>query len=180
MCLSDQGPTTKTSAWLRPCTTTPQLACNSRNGGDEVKFLIALTLVAAPISSTSDSLVRSESVLVRAVPAGDAIDVATIGRVHLLGISAPKVRGDARDDRLGLQARERLAGLTLRHWIRLEVPSGASWHQAYVWREDGVFVNALLVREGLAHAGTRGPGDRLEELRRAEREARTAKRGMWR
>ena len=145
-----------------------------------MKFLIVTILTAVAMFSTSHTLVRSESVLVRAVPAGDAIDVATIGRVHLLGITAPTVRGGADAAAFGQLARERLAGLTLRHWVRLEVPSGASWHQAYVWREDGVFVNALLVREGLAHANTRGSVYRHEELQRAEHEARTSKRGLWR
>jgi len=98
----------------------------------------------------------------------------------LLGITVPSARGGGETARFGQQARQRLADLILKHWVRLEAPGGTSWRQAYVWREDGIFVNALLVREGLAHVNTRGPKERLEELQRAEREARSAKRGMWR
>jgi len=49
----------------------------------------------------------------------------------------------------------------------------------YVIREDGVFVNAVLVREGLARLSPRLPLVRLAELQKAEREARESHRGMW-
>ncbi len=50
---------------------------------------------------------------------------------------------------------------------------------AYVLRDDGVFVNAVLVREGLARISARLPLARLAELQQAEREARGFRRGMW-
>jgi endonuclease YncB( thermonuclease family) len=125
----------------------------------------------------SSKLQRSESLLVRAVPSGDSVDVATIGRVHLLGISTTGTRTEP-----GIRARERLADLVLRHWVRLEYETGPSRGSggAYLWREDGVFVNAVLVRDGLARVTGRRPLVRLDELRRAEQEARAARRGIWR
>jgi endonuclease YncB( thermonuclease family) len=45
--------------------------------------------------------------------------------------------------------------------------------------EDGVCVNATLVREGLARVSARLPLTRLQELQRAEAEAQTFRRGMW-
>jgi len=48
-----------------------------------------------------------------------------------------------------------------------------------VTTEDGVFVNAALVRDGLARVTARIPLLRLPELQRAEAEAQAYRRGMW-
>jgi endonuclease YncB( thermonuclease family) len=56
--------------------------------------IVIIWLVAAVAamhtSLINEGLTRSESVMVRAVIDGGTIDVATIGRVRLLGIDAPK------------------------------------------------------------------------------------------
>jgi endonuclease YncB( thermonuclease family) len=127
---------------------------------------------------------RSEAVLVRRVVDGDTIDVATIGRVRLLGIDAPEIgRGFDTTAPFAREARTRLAALVLNRWIRLEQDGAPldtySRRLAYVLTEDGVFVNAVLVREGLARVTARTPLSRLDELRRAESEAQAFRRGMW-
>jgi micrococcal nuclease len=127
---------------------------------------------------------RSESLLVRAVINGDTIDVATVGRVRLLGIRAPAFdRRFDRDGALGREARDRLAALVLNHWVRLEREARdgvlTSWRTAYVMREDGVFVNAVMVREGLARVAARYPLTRLQDLKDAEREAQSLRHGIW-
>lgn len=50
---------------------------------------------------------------------------------------------------------------------------------AYVYLEDGTFVNAEIVKQGYGHAYTRFPFKYLEEFREYEREAREQKRGLW-
>lgn len=51
---------------------------------------------------------------------------------------------------------------------------------AYVYRaSDGLFVNREIVRQGYGHAYTQFPFKHLDEFRRAEQEAREAKRGLW-
>jgi micrococcal nuclease len=147
-------------------------------------FLPTLVLAAAAFLQLSGPLKRSESVLVRAVIDGDTIDVATVGRVRLLGIDAPEVgRGFDTTAPFGREARERLTSLVLNRWVRLERESSArdayNRHLAYVVREDGVFVNAVLVREGLARISARLPLVRLAELKNAERDAQMFRRGMW-
>jgi len=127
---------------------------------------------------------RSEAVVVTAVIDGDTIAVAKFGRVRLLGIDAPEMgRGFDTSAPFAREARDRLSELVLRRWVRLE-PEGAAFdvyrrRLAYVFREDGVFVNAAMVRDGLARVTAREPLARLAELRRAEAEARRAGRGMW-
>jgi endonuclease YncB( thermonuclease family) len=44
---------------------------------------------------------------------------------------------------------------------------------------DGTFVNATMVREGLARVSARTQLMRLNELQHAEAEAQTFRRGMW-
>jgi len=123
-------------------------------------------------------------VLVRRVVDGDTIDVATFGRVRLLGIDAPEIgRGYDTAAPFAREAQTRLAAIVLHRWIRLEQDGTPldtyNRRLAYVLTEDGVFVNAVLVREGLARVTARAPLSRLDELRRAESEAQASRRGMW-
>jgi endonuclease YncB( thermonuclease family) len=147
---------------------------------------ILLVSVAAvfQMPSVAAHATRSDAVLVRRVVDGDTIDVATFGRVRLLGIDAPEIgRGYDTSAPFAREAQTRLAAIVLHRWIRLE-PDGApldtyNRRLAYVLTEDGVFVNAVLVREGLARVTARAPLSRLDELRRAESEAQASRRGMW-
>ncbi len=149
--------------------------------------LIILSLVGAAFlqtGTTNHGVLRSDPVLVRSVIDGDTIDVATIGRVRLLGIDAPEIgRGFETSAPFGREARDRLTSLLLHRWVRLEQDGPSldmyNRHLAYVQTEDGQFVNALLVREGLARVSARLPLTRMQELQGAEREAQAARRGMW-
>lgn len=147
-----------------------------------MQILPTLSLAAVAAIALVQTPPRSEPVLVRAVLDGDTIDVAAVGRLRLLGITAPRVaRGMSASP--GRDARERLAALVLRRYVRLEYEDlrreGVSRRAAYVLLEDGTLVNATLVREGLARVTTRAPLRRLDELRRAEAEAKTLRRGLW-
>jgi micrococcal nuclease len=140
-----------------------------------------VVVVAAGVQAlASDSTTATVSRIVD----GDTIDVATIGRVRLLGIDAPEIgRGFDTSAPFAREARTRLEAIVLHRWIRLEqdgVPLDTyNRRLAYVHTEDGVFVNAVLVREGLARVTARAPLARLDELRRAESEAQAFRRGMW-
>jgi len=147
-----------------------------------MQILIVLGLTAVAVLQTSSfgtALQQSQPLLVKAVVNGDTIDVATVGRVRLLGIDAPAAGTPAP---FGREALDRLASLVLNRWVRLEREGEAgvsSRRQAYVITGDGLFVNAALVREGLARVSARTAVTRLAELQRAEAEARSARRGIW-
>src|SRR5262249_32837957 len=145
-------------------------------------FAIFSTSFVAPAVATAAK--RSDPMLVRAVLDGDTIDVAGIGRVRLLGIDAPEIgRGFDTAAPFARAARDKLAELVLHRWVRLEIDGDRvdsyKRHLAYVVREDGVCVNTVLVREGLARVVARTPIARLDELKRAEAEARTLRKGIW-
>ena len=145
---------------------------------------LAIGVALFQLAPPGARVTRSESVVVRAVLDGDTIDVAGYGRVRLLGIDAPEIgRGFDTPAPFGREARERLATLVLHRWVRLEQEGerldAYNRHLAYVVREDGVFVNAAMVREGLARVSARVPLTRLDELKHAEAEAQSFRRGMW-
>lgn len=50
---------------------------------------------------------------------------------------------------------------------------------AYVYLEDGTFLNAEIIKQGYGFAYTRFPFKYLEEFRKYEREAREKNRGLW-
>ena len=151
----------------------------------QILIAVALTAVAAiQTSSFTARVTRSDPVLVRSVIDGDTIDVATVGRVRLLGIDAPEI-GRVYDSSapFAREARDRVTSLILHRWVRLEQEGAAldvySRHLAYVVTEDGVCINTVLVREGLARVSARVPLTRLPELQRAEAEAQAFRRGLW-
>jgi len=121
---------------------------------------------------------------VKAVFDGDTVDVAAVGHVRLLGIDAPEIGpGFDTPAPFGREARERLSGLVLHRWIRLEYEGPREdvygRRLAYLLLDDGTVINTVLVREGLARISARLPLTRLDELRRAEAEAQAFHRGMW-
>ena len=152
-----------------------------------MQILLSAAVAAVAVFHTVPAqrpVTRSESVLVRFVFDGDTIDVATVGRVRLLGIDAPEIgRGLDTPAPFGREARARLSALVLHRWVRLEYEGATTdaYHRrlAYVMTEDGQFVNAVLVSEGLARVSARTPLARLRELQRAEAAAQASRRGMW-
>ena len=146
--------------------------------------LLAASVAVWQIPTLTSHIRRSDPVLVRSVIDGDTIDVSTFGRVRLLGIDAPEIgRGLDTAAPFALEARARLTTLVLHRWIRLEQEGPAidvyDRHLAYAMTEDGVCINATLVREGLARISARLPLSRLDELKHAEAEAQSFRRGMW-
>jgi endonuclease YncB( thermonuclease family) len=149
-----------------------------------LRTVVVAAVAAAQTLSVNNKITRSDPVLVKTVIDGDTIDVSNVGRVRLLGIDAPEIgRGYDTSAPFAREARERLTNIVLNRWIRLEQEGPAldtySRRLAYVVTEDGQFVNATLVREGLARVSARLPLIRLPELQRAEAEAQASRRGMW-
>jgi endonuclease YncB( thermonuclease family) len=145
----------------------------------EILRTVCLAVVAA--GATSQSLPRPEVVAVTAVIDGQTIVVSGHGRVRLAGISAPAVaRGVRPGAAYGRQAKERLEGIVIQRFVRLEFDAGG--RRAFVLLEDGTCVNATLVREGLARVETaRGTRTACSaaELNAAEAQARAMRRGIW-
>jgi micrococcal nuclease len=115
---------------------------------------------------------------------GDTLDVTGAGRVRLLGIDAPEMgAGFDTPAPFAREARTHLIAVAVGRWVHLETDAETRDTYgrllAYVIRDDGLFVNAAMVREGLARVTARRQLRRLAELRKAEAEAQRARRGMW-
>lgn len=115
---------------------------------------------------------------------GDTVHLADGRRIRYIGIDTPEL--DSTSDRTRRLAREAqefnsrlVEGKTVRLEFDVEVKDRYARTLAYVW-EGETFVNAELVREGLARAKVYGRNTRYaEELERLEKIARTGGKGLW-
>jgi micrococcal nuclease len=147
-----------------------------------VLMAMAGVVPAAPLSAAVDQC--GVVALVTYVFDGDTVAMAGVGRVRLLGIDAPEIGGGfERPAPFALEAREMLQSLVLKRWVRLECDG--TTHDtygrllAYLVLDTREFVNAQLVRAGLARVSARTRLQRLDELRQAEEDAQRDRRGMW-
>lgn len=132
-------------------------------------------------------LVQAEpvSVLVRWVDDGDSIVLSGGERVRYLGINAPEVaHKDKPGEPFGDEARAFNKKLVQGRHINLEVGEQQRDHYgrllAFVFLEDGTFVNGELVRRGYAHLLRKQPKLRYwERLLSLQRRALQEKRGIW-
>ena len=144
-----------------------------------VPLLLVLSLTAVPAKWDCGIVA-----LVTHVFDGDTVEAAGLGRVRLLGIDAPEVGGPfERPAPFALDARDKLQSLVLHRWARFDCDGdfddAYGRRLAYVTLETGEFVNARLVRDGMARVSARRRLQRWDELRQAESEAQMRRRGMW-
>lgn len=134
---------------------------------------------AGRLEVTVKHVIDGDTVLVTGLPEGS-------GLIRLIGVNAPETGS-------GRTIRE-CFGLEAARWLEGQVPRGSRLslafdagprdrfgrRLAYVYRADGVFLNAALVAEGYAQTMTIPPNVRhAEELRALERRARAENRGLW-
>jgi len=122
--------------------------------------------------------------VVERVVDGDTIDLDGGERVRLIGVDTPELHHPNKPvEYFAREAAEFTRRLCLGKRVRLEYDQQDEdrYHRtlAYVYLEDGTFVNAEIIRQGYGFAYTRYPFAHLEEFRALEREAREARRGLW-
>jgi len=145
-----------------------------------------LILLPIPVSSQADSAVVQVARIIR----GDTIEVCCVFgdrvKVRYIGIDTPETHHPMRGvEPYGMEAAEANRKLVDGKTVRLEFDVqqfdkyGSTL--AYVYLEDGTFVNAWLVENGYAMVMTIPPNVKHEGLfRKLQREAREARRGLWR
>ena len=156
-----------------------------------VAVVVAMVTAAAVVVARSRARRRGgwfvTSGTVRRVSDGDSFTLTNGERVRLLEIDAPEMGGERAE--LASRSRAILNNLIGGKVVRLEpgprLRDKYDRALAYVFvaSEGGgaeVFVNAEVVRAGLARAKTWGPaGARWDAVLAAETDAREAGRGMW-
>ncbi len=127
--------------------------------------------------------------LVTRVVDGDTIIVGARERVRLIGVDTPETKHPQKPvEYFGREASAFTKKMVQGRRVRLEFDQANSQiaHKdrykttlAYVFLEDGTFLNAEIVKQGYGHAYTRFPFKYLDEFRRYEREASKQHRGLW-
>lgn len=107
-------------------------------------------------------------------------------KIRLIGINTPEARRTGRTEveYYGKEASDYVKKILTGRKVRLEfdVQRYDRYKRtlAYVYLDDGRFLNALLVKEGYASAATFPPNVKYSEyFVKLEREARSRKKGMW-
>lgn len=116
---------------------------------------------------------------------GDTVVLSSGERVRYIGINAPELHHPQKPvEWYAREAKEFNRRLVEGKKVRLEfdVERRDKYRRllAYVFLEDGTFVNAELVRQGYAQVMTYPPNVKHADLfLRLQREARAAERGLW-
>ncbi|HXF83264.1 MAG TPA: thermonuclease family protein [bacterium] len=165
-----------------------------------VGWLVAV-LLAAITGSLSAPAGPPQATVLRWID-GDTVRAAvgaSVVRIRLIGIDAPETSAGERAWRQGAElkhdvatvvalgqlakaAAERLAPAGAAVQVELDVQTHDRYGRllAYLWRRDGRMVNEELVRAGYAMVLTIPPNVKYaDRFLRAQREARTAGRGLW-
>jgi len=135
-------------------------------------------------AAAADAATANEARRVRQVIDGDTITVSGIGTVRLLGVDAPEKTGGYREaERYGDEATRFMRELVDGKLVRLEYDGDRKDQYnrtlAYVILEDGTIANEAIIRAGWAETYRRFTYRLKPDFQAAEREARTARRGMW-
>ncbi len=145
-----------------------------------------LTLLPAPVASQGDSA----TVQVVRVIDGDTIQVCCVFgdrvTVRYVGVDTPEIHHPMKGvEPYGKEAseanRKLVDGKTVRLEFDVQEQDRYGRLLAYVYLEEGTFVNAWLVENGYAAVMTFPPNVKHEGLFRSlQREAREERRGLWR
>lgn len=107
-------------------------------------------------------------------------------RVRLIGVDAPESRntGKKKVGYFGKESKAYLQKLLTGKKVRLEYDVGKKDRYgralAYVYLQDGTFVNAALIRQGYAMVMTVPPNVKFADLfTRLQQEARKNNKGLW-
>ena len=107
-------------------------------------------------------------------------------KIRLIGVDAPESRKTGRKEigYFGQEAKEYVTNLLTGKKVKLEFDAGRydQYHRtlAYVYLEDGTFLNAELVKQGYAMVMTVPPNVKFAEMFvKLQQEARENNRGLW-
>jgi micrococcal nuclease len=149
-----------------------------------VAFSFVLFSIYAFLSNTSSA---QDFDLCTKVIDGDTIVVEIDGKkekVRLIGVDTPEtVHPQKPVERYGKEASAFTRRMVENKLVRLEY----DWQKrdkygrllAYVYLEDGAFLNAEIIKQGYGFAYTRFPFKYLDEFREYERLAKMGEEGLW-
>jgi endonuclease YncB( thermonuclease family) len=148
-------------------------------------FLFLLLIASHGEAGTLSIVGQSHWAQVAYVYDGDTLRTGKGEKIRLLGINSPEVANQGKPGQImGDQAKQRLTELVAGKLVQLKMDKekrdiyGRTLAQVYL--RDGSWINAQMVREGLAYVYTFAPNFRwVGKLMQAEIEARRNEHGIW-
>lgn len=163
-----------------------------------ITAVIYLLIKNSSLISNAHNPVNGETYYVTKVVDGDTLRVSGDQKIRLIGVDTPEVHYSEkllRDSKksgkdiktiqsLGAKASIFTKDLCMNKKVRLEydVEKRDRYGRllAYVYLEDGTFVNAKIIEEGYGQVMTIPPNVKYADyFRKLERSARDAKKGLW-
>lgn len=156
---------------------------------DKFRRLIRTTLMSLTIVLIgSHAASATEMAKVLRVVDGSTVIVSLRQKekaVRLLGVTPPSASADPRFQKLARLSRDFLNQLTLGGWVYLELdrafpsPDQRGNLVAYVYRQDGVFLNERMISEGYASCACGSKFQFAEQFRDNQIQAAKSLRGLW-
>ena len=127
---------------------------------------------------------NAQSFTVERVVDGDTLKLTGGERVRLIGVDTPETVHPRKPvEYFGKEASAFTKKMCEGKTVRLEYDQTRRDKYArllaYVYLEDGTFVNAEIIKQGYGFAYTKFPFKYMEEFRAYERDAREKKMGLW-
>ncbi len=146
-------------------------------------FLTLLSIAVGPMAAAAQGS-EQPRIVVRVVD-GDTLLLDGDERVRLIGVDTPETVHPRKPvEYFGKEASAFTRQMAEGQEVWLEYEPGDTKDRygrtlAYVYLSDGTLLNLEIIRQGYGHAYVKYPFSRMDEFREAEREARSAGRGLW-
>lgn len=144
--------------------------------------IVLFWLLASPAAADP----QSRGICIRVID-GDTIEIIIDSRpetVRLIGVDTPETKHPSKPVQyFGLEATAFARKIAEGKKVSLAYDQTLRDRYrrllAYVYLDDGTFLNAEIIKQGYGFAYLKYPFKYMEEFRQHEREARENKRGMW-
>ena len=151
------------------------------------KYLLHLYLILTTILLIgATTTVNQKWIRVKWVSDGDTIVLSDDRHVRYIGINAPEIAHDnQKAEAFGYAAKKYNQSLVLSKKVRLEFDKETHDRYgrllAYIFLADGTFINKKMIEKGYAYVLHLRPNLKYDGvLLKAQRDAMSAKKGMWR
>ena len=151
------------------------------------KYLIHLYLILTTILLIgATTTVNQKWIRVKWVSDGDTVVLSDDRHVRYIGINAPEIAHDnQKAEAFGYAAKKYNQSLVLSKKVRLEFDKETHDRYgrllAYIFLADGTFINKKMIEKGYAYVLHLRPNLKYDGvLLKAQRDAMSAKKGMWR
>jgi micrococcal nuclease len=151
------------------------------------KYLLHLCLILSTVLVIGATpAVNQKCISVKWVNDGDTIVLSNGQHVRYIGINAPEIAHDNhKAEAFGYAAKKYNQSLVLSKKVRLEFDKEKHDHYgrllAYIFLLDGTLINKKMIEKGYAYVLHLRPNVKYDGvLLKAQRDAMSAKQGMWR